>query len=295
MTPTDYPPLLDELGRGAPVALRGVSGGCIADARIAEFADGGSVFVKSGGGAFAQEAAGLEELAASRAVRVPRVLAVDDDALVLERIDSAPARPDFFEHFGRRFAQLHERRGRACGFTADNTIGATPQPNAPLADAWNDLPDTPGDGADWPEFFLERRLRFQVRLAARNGHGSALGHLLERAEPVVLELLGASPEPPSLLHGDLWSGNFITDERGEPCLIDPAVYYGHREADLAMTRLFGGFAPAFYAAYAEVLPLAPGHADRLPLYQLYHLLNHLNLFGGGYYAQSERILRRFAR
>ena len=295
MTVRDYPSLLDTLGRGAPVALQGVTGGCIADARIVGFADGSSVFVKSGAGAFREEAAGLQELAAADAIRVPRVLAVDGDALVLERIESAPAREAFFETFGRRFARLHEYRGRACGFAADNTIGATPQPNAPLGADWNNFPDAPGDGADWPEFFLERRLRFQVRLAAQNGHGNALAHLLDRAERVVLELLAAAPEPPSLLHGDLWSGNFITDERGEPCLIDPAVYYGHREADLAMTRLFGGFAPAFYAAYAEALPLAPGHAERLPLYQLYHLLNHLNLFGGGYYAQSERILRRFAR
>jgi len=292
---TRYPALLDLLERGAPVALRGVSGGCIADARIAEFADGSAVFVKSGGGAFRQEAAGLAELAAARAIRVPAVLAVDDDALVLERIESAPACAGFFELFGRRFAKLHEYRGRACGFAADNTLGSTPQPNAPLAGEWSGLADTPGDGAEWPEFFLERRLRFQVRLADRNGHGNALAHLLDRAEPVVRDLLAAAPEPPSLLHGDLWSGNFITDEAGEPCLIDPAVYYGHREADLAMTRLFGGFAPEFYAAYAEALPLASGHADRLPLYQLYHLLNHLNLFGGGYYAQSERILRRFAR
>ncbi|MEJ2383389.1 MAG: fructosamine kinase family protein [Xanthomonadales bacterium] len=291
----DTPAILDTLGRGAPVALRGVSGGCIADARIAEFADGSSVFVKSGGGAFREEAAGLEELALAQAIRVPRVLAVDAGGLVLERIEAAAACDGFFELFGRRFAKLHERRGRACGFAADNTIGATPQPNAPLTGRWDALPNAPGDGADWPGFFLERRLRFQAELAERNGHGSALRHLLDRAEPVVLELLAAAPEPPSLLHGDLWSGNFMTDEAGEPCLVDPAVYYGHREADLAMTRLFGGFAPAFYAAYAEALPLAPGHADRLPLYQLYHLLNHLNLFGGSYYAQSERILRRFAR
>jgi len=295
MSPGDYPHLLDTLGRGAPVALRGVSGGCIAQARIAEFADGSAVFVKSGDGGFVQEAAGLSALAAARAIRVPRVLAVDDDALVLEHIESAPACRDFFEIFGRRFAKLHEHRGRACGFAADNTIGSTPQPNAPLAADWHALPDRPGDGADWPSFYIERRLRFQVDLAARNGHGDTLRRLLDRAEPAIRELLAAALEPPSLLHGDLWSGNFITDEHGEPCLIDPAVYHGHREADLAMTRLFGGFAPAFYAAYDEALPLAPGHEERLPLYQLYHLLNHLNLFGGSYYAQSERILRRFAR
>jgi fructosamine-3-kinase len=293
--PADYPPLLDTLGRGAPIAVRGVSGGCIADARIAEFADGSSVFVKSGDGAFRAEAAGLEELAAARAIRVPEVLAVDGDALVLERIVSAAACQDFFEIFGRRFARLHEHRGPACGFGGDNTLGSTPQPNSPVAGDWDDLHPAPGDGTDWPEFFLERRLRFQVRLAERNGHGNALAHLLDRAEPVILGLVEAAPESPSLLHGDLWNGNFMTDEVGQPCLIDPAVYYGHREADLAMTRLFGGFASAFYAAYAEALPLAPGHADRLPLYQLYHLLNHLNLFGGSYFAQSERILRRFAR
>ena len=104
----------------------------------------------------------------------------------------------------------------------------------------------------------------------------------------------AAPEAPSLLHGDLWGGNFLADEKGDPCLIDPAVYYGHREADLAMTRLFGGFAPDFYVAYEEELPLAAGHDERLPIYQLYHLLNHLNLFGRSYYSRCEQILRRFA-
>jgi fructosamine-3-kinase len=129
-------------------------------------------------------------------------------------------------------------------------------------------------------------------MAARNGYGSELEDLLHRAEPRIVELLCAAIEKPSLLHGDLWSGNFIVDEHGEACLIDPAVYYGHREADLAMTRLFGGFDPTFYAAYAEVSPLAPGHEARLAVYQLYHVLNHLNLFGGGYFEQSKRILTR---
>ena len=137
--PADYPPLLDTLGRGAPIAVRGVSGGCIADARIAEFADGSSVFVKSGDGAFRAEAAGLEELAAARAIRVPEVLAVDGDALVLERIVSAAACQDFFEIFGRRFARLHEHRGPACGFGGDNTLGSTPQPNSPVAGDWDEV------------------------------------------------------------------------------------------------------------------------------------------------------------
>ena len=107
--------------------------------------------------------------------------------------------------------------------------------------------------------------------------------------------MGSAIEVPGILHGDLWGGNYIVDDRGEACLIDPAVYYGHREADLAMTRLFGGFEPSFYEAYAEASPLAAGHEDRLPIYQLYHVLNHLNLFGSGYFEQAKRILQRYAR
>jgi fructosamine-3-kinase len=133
-----------------------------------------------------------------------------------------------------------------------------------------------------------------VKLAVSKGHGHDIGHLLDRAEGQIAELLGASIEPPGILHGDLWSGNYLVDDLGEACLIDPAVYYGHREADLAMTRLFGGFDSSFYEAYCEVSPLAAGHRERLPIYQLYHILNHLNLFGGSYYEQSMRILRRYA-
>ena len=281
----NYPTILDELGRGAPVQLTGIGGGCIADARVATFADGSGVFVKSAAGApdmFEREAEGLSALAAAGAIRIPEVLLVGKEVLVLEMISEAPKRAGFFESFGRAFAKLHDHRGPSFGFPHDNYIGSTPQCNQPL------------DGYGWPEFFLERRLRFQAKLAARRGHGHEIEHLLDRAEGQIVELLGASIEPPSILHGDLWSGNFIVDERGEACLIDPAVYYGHREADLAMTRLFGGFSSEFYVAYDEASPLAPGHEDRLPIYQLYHLLNHLNLFGGAYYAQCMRILQRYA-
>ena len=293
-----YPPVLDSLGRGEPLRLSAVGGGCIAQAQIAEFADGSSVFVKRKAGVpgmFEREAEGLEALAAAQAIRVPRVLAVAPGALVLEHVRPAPRAPGFFEHFGRAFARLHRHTGPACGFPHDNWIGATPQPNSPLNGHWNGEPGVrPGDGSDWPEFFLERRLRFQVELAVKRGFGR-LATLLDACEARFVELMGASIEPPSILHGDLWGGNYIVDERGEACLIDPAAYFGHREADLAMTHLFGGFESLFYRAYGDEWPLAPGHEERLPIYQLYHLLNHLNLFGSGYYAACERILERFSK
>jgi fructosamine-3-kinase len=274
--------------------LNSLGGGCIADAALAVFADGTRVFVKRAAGApgmFECEAEGLQALAAAGAIRVPVVLAVAADALVLEMIESAPRRAGFFEHFGRAFAALHGSRGKACGFSSDNYIGATPQPNQPLDGPWDEAaPDT---GSGWPAFFLERRLRFQAELAARRD-GGELARLLDRAESQIRDLLEVACEPPVLLHGDLWGGNYLVDDRGEACLIDPAVYYGHREADLAMTRLFGGFDGAFYAAYDEARPLPPGHADRLPLYQLYHVLNHFNLFGGGYHGQARQILQQFA-
>ena len=261
-----------------------MSGGCIADAAVAEFADGSRAFVKRSAGnpdMFQREAEGLRALSAASALRVPEVLAADESALVLECIEAAPRRSGFAATFGRRFACLHRCEGNQFGFEHDNYLGLTPQINTPMSD-------------DWAAFFLEKRLWFQVHLAGSKGRAGDLERLLERAESRIDDLLSTVQEPPSLLHGDLWSGNFIVDDRGEACLIDPAVYYGHREADLAMTRLFGGFEPAFYAAYEEEWPLEPGHEERLLIYQLYHLLNHLNLFGGGYYDQSRRILARFA-
>jgi len=281
-----FPPILNELGRGEPVNLAAVGGGCIAQARIATFADGYRVFVKTAQGMtgmFACEAEGLAALAAADAIRIPEVLLVGEEGLVLEAIGTGSRPPDFFETFGRQFAQLHQNRGQSFGFSSDNFIGSTTQPNSPV-----------GNGDDWPEFFLERRLRFQADLAETNGHGPELRQLLDEGEVRITGLLNESAEPPSLLHGDLWGGNYLVDEQGKPCLIDPAVYYGHREADLAMTLLFGGFDAAFYVAYGEAFPLAPGHEDRLPIYQLYHLLNHLNLFGSAYYAQCIRILQPYA-
>lgn len=292
-----WPALLNTLGRGEPVSGSAVGGGCIANARIAVFADGSEVFVKSAeapGDMFRREAEGLQALATADAIRVPTVLAVDDAALVLEKIIPAPRSSDFSSTFGRRLARLHRHQAPACGFAHDNYIGLTPQPNTPVNGEWCDQraegPQEP-DGSDWPDFYIQRRLHFQAELAVRNAHGNELAMLLTRAEPRIRVLLGQAIEPPGLLHGDLWGGNYMVDESGQACLIDPAVYYGHREAELAMTRLFGGFDREFYAAYEAEWPLQRGHVERLPLYQLYHLLNHLNLFGRSYYPQCERILR----
>ena len=166
------------------------------------------------------------------------------------------------------------------GFEEDNYIGATPQPNA-----WTD---------DWVTFFAEQRLGFQLRLAADNGFGGELARLGERLLSRLGELIDEPAEPACLLHGDLWGGNYLCDAEGQPVLIDPAAYYGRREAELAMTTLFGGFDSAFYGAYEEAWPLAPGSAERLEIYKLYHLLNHLNLFGGGYLGGCLGVLRRFA-
>ena len=231
-------------------------------------------------------------LAAAQALRVPRVLAVSQDALALEFIDSSSRKPEFSVAFGRGMAVLHQHRGKTAGFARNNYIGATPQNNEPLDGPWSEA--SPDDGSAWPEFFLRRRLRYQVRLAVSRGHDNELQHLLDRAETRILEILASSIESPVILHGDLWGGNFIVDESGEACLIDPAVYFGHREAELAMTHLFGGFDASFYAAYEEALPLAEGHDERLPVYQLYHVLNHLNLFGASYLGQSRRILQCYA-
>lgn len=236
---------------------------------------------------FEREAKGLEALRAASDFRLPRVLGLGDGEegpsfLLLEAIDPGPKPRGFFADFGRRLALTHRTsRSWRFGFEHDNFLGVTPQPNG-----WSE---------SWVEFWRTRRLGFQLALARRNGHSDAtldrLGNrLLERLDA----LLGEPEEPACLLHGDLWSGNFLCDDHGQVVLVDPAAYRGRREAELAMTRLFGGFDDSFYRAYEEVWPLAPGSEERIQIYQLYHLLNHLNLFGGGYRSQCLAILWRFA-
>ena len=195
-------------------------------------------------------------------MRVPRILDQGKAFIALEHLDLQ--RQGDWAALGRMLARLHRVTGKRFGWHRDNYIGATPQHNA-----WCD---------DWLEFWRERRLRPQLEWA---------GIGLDSLE--VCELLAGHRPVPSLLHGDLWNGNAGFTADG-PVLYDPAVYYGDRETDLAMTELFGGFAPQFYAAYRREYPLEAGYETRKHLYNLYYLLNHLNLFGGGYRAQVEETL-----
>ena len=272
---------------GRPFAIedsRSQGGGSINSAFLVS-GGGDSYFVKFNQAArldmFEAEAEGLAELAAPGVIRVPRPVchgvAAGQAYLVIEAVGTGRGGRDAMRRFGRQLAELHRcRRGRF-GWHRDNTIGATPQRN----------PATP----DWVEFYREHRLRFQFGLAARQGYP----RLRERGERLLeaLEVFFSGYRPgPSLLHGDLWSGNYAIDENDMPVIFDPAVYYGDREADLAMTELFGGFGRDFHDAYREAWPLDPGYAVRKTLYNLYHIVNHVNMFGGGYQAQAEAMLDR---
>ena len=225
---------------------------------------------------FEAEAEGLAELRSANEIRVPEVLGcgtIDGRSyLILERLALEPATDAAARRLGRQLASLHGHTQSRFGWHRDNTIGLTPQKND-----WS---------GDWVGFFREHRLGYQVALAAANGYdltreGARLGERL----PGLFD--GYDPEP-SLLHGDLWGGNW-GNVGGEPVIFDPAVYYGDREADIAMTRLFGGFGRGFYEAYEASWPMAPGHERRLLLYQLYHVLNHLNLFGASYLARARSL------
>lgn len=270
------------------VSSRPVGGGCISEAAWVELSDGTSRFVKSSSlgvtDMYEREVEGLEALAAVGGVRVPRGARAGRAGgrrfLLMEAIATGSAGAGFFRSFGRRLADLHRRSaGIRFGFAHDNYIGATPQPN--------------GWSHDWVDFFRRHRLGHQLDLARRNGLAdSELSRLGDRLIERLGEWLDLADEPACLLHGDLWGGNFMVDCDGAPVLIDPACYYGQREAELAMTRLFGGFEEDFYAAYDEAWPLPPGAAERTGIYKLYHLLNHLNLFGGSYRGQCVGLLKR---
>jgi protein-ribulosamine 3-kinase len=246
--------------------------------------DTNGVFLKTGPASslamFQAEAAGLRELEKADAIRVPTVLGCissgNESILALEWLDFELTGADTGHMLGEQLAKLHRFTADEFGWSRDNTIGATKQRNP-----WHD---------DWLEFFAEHRIGYQLHLAERNGFTGALqveGTRLLNNMGSFFE--GYWPEA-SLLHGDLWGGNWAAVD-GEPVIFDPAVYYGDRESDIAMTKLFGGFDEEFYWAYEEAWPMAGGNEYRILLYQLYHVLNHLNLFGGSYVNRALAIIR----
>jgi protein-ribulosamine 3-kinase len=271
---------------GEPFTVCGqhsVGGGCINSAwRIN---DGGRrYFVKlnraEGLEMFEAEADGLREIQAANAIKVPAPLAtgVAEGQAFIVMEDLALGGVGSGARLGRELAAMHRATQPQFGWYRDNTIGSTPQYNS--------------QSNDWIAFWREQRLGAQLAMAASRGGGAALQRKGERLLAELPALFDGHRPSASLLHGDLWSGNYAFCSDGTPVLFDPAVYYGDREADIAMTELFGGFGRDFYDAYNEAWPLDAGYRVRKTLYNLYHILNHYNLFGGGYAGQAESMIGR---
>ena len=272
-------------------SVRSVYGGDINEARMLVLSDGRKVFLKQNtrdnAGFFRAEEKGLEAIRKTGTIGAPALLGTgvtDGGAyLMMEYLEAGPKKPDYWEQFGRQLAAMHRADtarwtpGGLYGFPEDNYIGAGEQVNQVRN--------------RWVDFFRDCRLEVQFQRAIHYFDASgrrAFQSLLDHLEKYLSE-----PDHPSLLHGDLWGGNFVTGPDGYAWLIDPAVYVGHWEADLAMTELFGGFSRTFYESYGEANPFPPEYKDRRDIYNLYHLLNHLNLFGGGYFGSVMRIVKRF--
>lgn len=262
------------------VRTSALAGGDINEAFAASLSDGREVFVKTNrrapAGMFQAEARGLAWLGETKAVRVPTVIAAAEDFLVLELV--RPGRPAaaFDEVLGRSLAALHRAGTTSFGLDHDNFVGRLPQSNRPAS--------------TWAGFYRHERLEPQLKLAVDTGLAPpAVKRGFARLLGRLNELVGPA-EPAARLHGDLWGGNLMCDEHGAPCLVDPAVYGGHREIDLAMMKLFGGFGPRVFDAYDEAFPLAAGHEERVALYQLYPLMVHVNLFGGPYVGRVAGVL-----
>ena len=254
-----------------------VGGGCINPA-FKVTGNGQSYFIKTNKASYAYmfeaEAEALREMAASKTVRVPEPVCYgeygDQCYVVMEHLELGGSVD--MRGFASQLAGMHRVTADRFGWHIDNTIGATPQSN------------TRND--DWIEFWRAQRLGFQLETAARNGYGGKLQRLGERLLADMPALFVNHDPQPSMLHGDLWGGNYGALRDGTPVIFDPAFYYGDREADLAMTTLFGGFGGQFYAAYNEAWPLDQGYEVRKTFYNIYHIINHLNMFGGGYHGQA---------
>ena len=265
------------------------SGGCINQTNILSLSNGERIFLKYNPsppkGFFAVEFQGLHLLAkAKNGPRVPRPLGNSPEPnsqfLLLEYIESSSSKSGFPTRFARTLAAMHQETQEQYGLDHDNFIGSTVQKN-----------DTESDGVI---FFRERRIRFQQELARKTrGLPRDVDHRLDRFCEKLEILLDFKNEKPALLHGDLWSGNYFPSHDQVPCIFDPAVYFGPREADLAMTEMFGRLPQEFYSAYHEAFPLEPDYAERKDIYNLYHLINHYNLFGGSYLGQADQTVRAF--
>ena len=264
-----------------------VGGGCIAESFRVKTASGRQYFLKTvrnNSNMFRAEADGLCELAKPACIGVPGVIAVGDDFLLMEYIERGRASSDFYFKAGEQLARMHRHTNPEFGFVRDNYIGSGRQFNIA----------TGTEKTDWAEFYFNKRLLPQYNLAVQNAYdNSEFKSLFLTLESHLPKILEGSENTASLLHGDLWSGNMMCNGDGNPVIFDPAVYYGNRETDIAMTLLFGGFPEEFYAGYDSHYPLADGWRNRMPVYQLYHILNHLNLFGKSYYNEAITILRRY--
>jgi protein-ribulosamine 3-kinase len=269
------------------VSRRSLAGGCINDTAALSLSNGDTIFLKRNTLAhpqmFEAEAVGLSRLTCDGGPRIPTPIAAFSDGthqyLLLEFLESGSRSADYWEQFGRQLAHLHQTvRHAQFGFEIDNFIGATPQ--------YNEMKSS------WIEFYREMRLEPQIRMAASYLNSRLrrqLSRMLDSLDTIIVEPDGDA----SILHGDLWSGNAMSGPFGEPVIIDPATYFGHREAEIAMTQLFGRFGGHFYAAYNEYWPMQAGWEKRMDLYNLYHMLNHVNLFGSGYLGSVESIINRY--
>ena len=283
MIPNPVTSYLTDNAFGPIISTRPVGGGCISNGNILNTQSGATFFLKSNPNTpndmFTREAEGLDALRVDGGPTIPLVYLCGYDFILLEDLTPASPNDDYWPMFGHQLANLHNYTNPKFGFEHDNYIGSTQQSNSWIDDGYT--------------FFAQNRLIFQAQMAQKRG---LIGKSeIHDVESIINRLEQLIPhQPASLIHGDLWSGNAITDSAGAPAIIDPAAHYGWAEADLAMTALFGTFPTAFYKAYEEIRPLNSNYFERFPIYNLYHLLNHLNIFGRGYLGQVQSILRRFS-
>jgi fructosamine-3-kinase len=265
---------------------RSIGGGCI-NQGYSISNDDRTYFVKINRASaiemFVAEAVGLQEMYATKTIRTPQPIcwgvAENSCYLVLEYLDLSSSSDQSWEMMGKQLAEMHKSGiASAFGWTQNNTIGSTPQINT--------------QAENWADFFADRRIGYQLKLAQRRGASFAN---TDKIIAKIKDILTESNPQPSIVHGDLWSGNAAILRTGEPTIFDPAVYYGDREVDIAMTKLFGGFPNSFYRGYDREWRLEEGHQQRETIYNLYHILNHFNLFGGGYLDQANKTIQTIER